>query len=136
MNRLPRTLADLIAFWRDIFRYPRELLLNRGHRQWRAAALIASVAALVALQVPGFTVGSLSLAFLICGPTLLIDIAGTLAHGLWVSGRLWKSTECQCCGSDPDDDGDDQPQDDTPDGGSGLARDIEAWLHNQTTHSH
>lgn len=135
MNRLPRPLADLIAFWRDIFRYPRELLLNRRHRQWRAAGMIALVACLIAADAPGFPPSSLTPAFLICGPSLLVDLAGALAHSLWVSGRIWQQVECQCCGDDPDD-GDDQPQDDTPDGGSGLARDIETWLRTQPTHTH
>ncbi|MBP2581903.1 hypothetical protein J3A78_002381 [Streptomyces sp. PvR006] len=136
MNRLPRPLADAIAFWRDIFRYPRELLLNRGHRQWRAAGVIALIAGLAHLQVPGFLLGSLTPAFLVCGPTLLLDLAGTFAHGLWKSNRIWPDTDCQCCGGDDPDDGDDEPQDGTPDSGSGLARDIEAWLHTQTTRTH
>ncbi|TXS12869.1 hypothetical protein EAO71_36155 [Streptomyces sp. ms191] len=135
MSRLPRILADLLAFWRDIARYPREVLLNRAHHQWRAAGMVSLIAALVALDVPGFSPNSFTPAFIICGPSLLLDCAGTLAHGLWKSGRIWPGVECQCCGDDPDD-GDDQPQEDAPDGGSGLARDVETWLRTQTTRTH
>ena len=131
MNR-PRILADLLALWRDLARYPREVLLNRAHHQWRAAGMVTLIAALVALEIPGFPPRCLTPALLICSPSLLIDLAGTLAHGLWKSGRIWTGVECQCCGDDPDD-GDEQPHDDTPDGGGGLARDVETWLRTQPT---
>lgn len=135
MNRLPRPLANAIAFWRDIFRHPRELLLNRAHHQWRAAGMIALVATLVGLHSSGFPPGCLTPVLIVCGPSFLLDIAGTVAHGFWIRDRIWEGAECQCCGGGPDD-GDDEPQDDTPDGGSGLARDIETWLRSQPTRTH
>lgn len=131
---LPRPLADLIALCRDLVRQPREVLLNRGHHQWRAAGLIAiastpawfghrpnTMAALVILPLAGLS--------------FALDVAGYLAHGLWTSGRIWKGVECQCCGDDPDD-GHDDSEDADPDDGGGLALDVETWLRTQTTHTH
>lgn len=135
MNRLPRPIADLICLWRGLIHHPREVLLNRGHHQWRGAGFIALIAVLVAIGAPGFPAGSLVLALLIAGPSWALDLAGTLAHGLWQSGRIWKGIECQCCGGDPDD-GDDDPEPDDPDGDGGLALDIENWLKTQPTPTH
>lgn len=130
MNRLPRPIADLIALWRGLALHPREVLLTRCHHQWRGAGFIALIAVLIVARVPGFEPGSLLLALIIGGPSWILDLAGTLAHGLWQSGRIWKGVECQCCGDDPDD-GDDNPVDDEPDGDGGLALDIENWLKTQ-----
>ena len=135
MSRLPRTIADLIALGRGLACYPREVLLNRGHHQWRAAGFVTLIAALVVAEVPLFPPSCLTPALLICGPSFLLDFAGTLAHGLWKSGRIWSGVACECCGDDPDDGHDDPDTDDPADGG-GLARDIEAWLRNQPTRTH
>lgn len=129
MKHLPRPIADLIRLWHDLALHPRELLLNRNHHQWRGAGFIALVALLVVTGAPGFPAGVLLPALLLAGPSWALDLAGTLAHGLWESGRIWAGVECQCCGGDPDD-GDDEAEPDDPDDG-GLARDVECWLKSQ-----
>jgi hypothetical protein len=129
---IPRPIADLICLWRDLALHPREVLLNRNHHQWRGAGFIAVVAALVATGAPGFPASSLLPALLLAGPSWALDLAGTIAHGLWQSGRIWQDIECQCCGGDPDD-GDDEPETDNPTGDGGLALDIENWLRTQPT---
>lgn len=137
MNRLPRIVADLICCWRDLIRHPREVLLNRAHHQWRGAGLIALVAVLVTFGVPGFPPAALQPAVALGGLPWALDLAGTLAHGLWVRDRIWDGVECQCCSGGPDDDGDDpEPDSDDPVGGGGIARDIETWLRTQTTPTH
>lgn len=136
MSRLPRTIADLIRFWRDLIRHPREVILVRAHHQWRGAGFIALVALLVVAEVPGFPPASLLPAVLLGGPPWLIDLTGVLAHGLWVKDRLWANVECECCSGGPDDDEDDDPDTDDPADGGGLARDIETWLRNQPTRTH
>lgn len=129
---MPRLIADLLALWRGLIGYPREVLLNRAHRQWRGAGFIALVAIFVAVGVPGFPPQSLWLAIALGGPGWTLDLAGTLAHGLWSSGRIWCGTECECCGGDPGDE-DDQPTPEEPDDPHGLARDFETYLRNQAT---
>ncbi|MEU7032707.1 hypothetical protein ABZ958_03350 [Streptomyces sp. NPDC046237] len=135
MSRLPRVIADLIRFWRDLIRHPREVILVRAHHQWRGAGFIALVAVLVVAGVPGFPSAALLPAVLLGGPSWLIDLAGALAHGLWVKDRLWATVECPCCCGGPDDE-DDGPDPNDPTDGGGLARDIEAWLRNQPTRTH
>jgi hypothetical protein len=132
MKHLPRPVADLIRLWHDLALHPREVLLNRNHHQWRGAGLIALIAVLVITGVPGFPAGALLPALLLAGPSWGLDLVGTLAHGLWQSGRIWQGVECECCGGDPDD-GDDNPDPDDPAGDGGLARDIENWLREQLT---
>ncbi|MGW2837126.1 hypothetical protein ACWCWD_04930 [Streptomyces sp. NPDC001493] len=132
MNRLPRPLAVLICLGRDLVVHPRELLLNRYHHQWLAAGFIATIAALVATSFPGFPPVALVPALLLAGPSWALDLAGTVAHGLWVSGRIWQDIECQCCGDDPDDGHDDDPEPDVPVDGPSFAREVEAWLRTQT----
>ncbi|WP_406004410.1 hypothetical protein [Streptomyces sp. NBC_00987] len=123
MSHLPRPAADLICLWHDLALHPREVLLNRNHHQWRGAGFIALIALLVVAGVPGFPAGALFPALLFAGPGWVLDLVGTLAHGLWQSGRIWQGVECQCCGGDPDDGDEVEPDDPADDGG--LARDIE-----------
>ncbi|MFE9855554.1 hypothetical protein [Streptomyces sp. NPDC005780] len=135
MKRLPRPVADLIRLWSDLARHPRETLLNRSHHQWRAAGFIALIAALAVTGAPGFGAGSLTPALILAGPSWVLDLVGSLAHGLWESGRIWPGAECQCCGGAPDD-GDDEADPDDPDDDGGLALDVETWLrNNQPTHA-
>ncbi|MDI9885929.1 hypothetical protein QMZ92_16465 [Streptomyces sp. HNM0645] len=128
---LPRPVADLLALWRGLVHHPREVVLVRCHHQWRGAGFIALIAVLVAAGVPGFPPQSLGLAIALGGPGWALDLAGTLAHGLWSSGRIWRGIECDCCGGDPGD-GDDEPDPELPDDPHGIARDFETYLRNQT----
>lgn len=132
MSHLPRPVADLICLWHGLAIHPREVLLTRNHHQWRGAGFIALVAVLVVTGTPGFPASVLAPALLFAGPSWALDLVGSVAHGLWESGRIWQGVECQCCGGDPDD-GDDEPDPDDPADGGGLARDIEAWLKLQPT---
>ncbi|MFF1650155.1 hypothetical protein [Streptomyces sp. NPDC058240] len=129
---IPRPVADLICLWHGLALRPREVLLARNHHQWRGAGFIALVAVLVVTGAPGFPVGALLPALLFAGPSWVLDLVGTSAHGLWQSGRIWAGVECECCGGDPDD-GDDDTEPDDPTDDGGLARDIENWLRNQPT---
>lgn len=128
---MPRPIADLLALWRGLIGHPREVLLNRAHRQWRGAGFIAL------LSIPSwFGKQPLFLAAVVVLPVLFasfaLDLAGTLAHGLWLSGRIWCGIECECCnGYDPGDE-DDEPAPDQPDDPHGIARDFETYLRNQT----
>ncbi|WP_327269672.1 hypothetical protein OG233_22400 [Streptomyces sp. NBC_01218] len=131
---LPRPLADLICLGRDLVARPREVLLNRSHHQWTGAGFIATIAVLVATGFPGFPPVALVPALVLAGPSFALDLAGTLAHGLWESERIWPDLTCECCGDDPDGGHDDAPADDPADD-SGFARDVEAWLRDQTTHA-
>ncbi|MFJ8923885.1 hypothetical protein ACIREK_30960 [Streptomyces sp. NPDC102415] len=135
MNNLPRPIADLVCLWRDLIVHPREVLLNRNHHQWRGAGFIALIAVLIALPVPGFGPSSLIPAFLLAGPSWALDLAGSYAHGLWKSGRIWQDIECECCGG-PDDDEDDDADPDNPTDGGGLSvsftdTDLQVWLDGQ-----
>ncbi|MEU1434020.1 hypothetical protein ABZ438_07965 [Streptomyces sp. NPDC005786] len=135
MKHLPRPVADLIRLWCDLARRPRQVLLNRSHHQWLAAGFIALFAVPVTLGAPGFSGHSLVPIVLAASPSWLLDLAGTLAHGLWQSGRIWQDIDCQCCGGDPDA-GDDEADPDDSDGDGGLALDVENWLrNNQPTHA-
>ncbi|MEU1088928.1 hypothetical protein ABZ401_19195 [Streptomyces sp. NPDC005892] len=132
MKRLPRPIADLICLWRDLARHPRQVLLNRSHHQWRGAGFIALVAALVVAGVPGFGAGSLVPALLVVGPSWLLDLAGSYAHRLWETGRIWPDLDCECCGEDPDDGGDavDPP---APDDDDWLGCELERLLRDEAT---
>ncbi|WP_406501944.1 hypothetical protein OHA04_37535 [Streptomyces sp. NBC_01590] len=134
MSHLPRPVADLIRLWHDLTLHPREVLLNRCHHQWRGAGFIALIALLVVMGAPGFPAGALLPALLLAGPSWALDLAGTLAHGLWESGRIWQCVECECCGGDPDD-GDDEAEPDDPFDDGGFARDFENWLKSQPAHA-
>ncbi|MFJ4915885.1 hypothetical protein [Streptomyces sp. NPDC088726] len=129
---LPRPLADLICLGRDLADRPRDVLLTRSHHQWTGAGFIATIAALVAANVPGFPPMALVPALLLAGPSWALDLAGIVAHSLWATGRIWPDAECECCGDDPDDGHDDTPADD-PSGDGGLAREVETWLQTRTT---
>ncbi|MCX5158103.1 hypothetical protein OOK39_02155 [Streptomyces sp. NBC_00264] len=122
MKHLPRPVADLIRIWHDLVLHPREVLLNRCHHQWRGAGFIALIAVLVVMGAPGFPAGVLLPALLLAGPSWVLDLVGTLAHGLWQSGRIWQGVECQCCGGDPDDGDDEAEPDDPADDGASPAK--------------
>lgn len=134
---LPRPIADLIRLWSDLVHHPRQVLLNRCHHQWRGAGFIALVAVFIVTGTPGFGGSSLALAVLIGGPDWALDVAGTLTHELWEDGRIWQDIECQCCGGNPGDGGDDlDPDEPADDGGLGLTdHDIENWLTGQPTNA-
>ncbi|MFF7359946.1 hypothetical protein [Streptomyces sp. NPDC008125] len=134
MNRppLPRPLADLICLGRDLAERPREVLLTRSHHQWMGAGFIATIAVLVATGTPGFPPVSMVPALVLAGPSWALDLAGTVAHGLWETGRIWPDAECECCGDDPDDGHDDTTPDHPADDG-GLAHEVESWLRDRTT---
>lgn len=94
--RMPRPLADTIAFWRDLPRYPREVLLVRGHHLWHGAAAIA------VLQLPWMITGAalpgwmrpVLVAFFL---NFLLDFVGWVLHVQWSDNKLWKSVECPFC---------------------------------------
>ncbi|MFE7398827.1 hypothetical protein [Streptomyces sp. NPDC057557] len=134
MKHLPRTIADLICLWHDLALHPREVLLNRNHHQWRGAGFIALIAVLVVTGVPGFPAGALFPTLLFAGPSWVLDLVGTFAHGLWQSGRIWQGVECECCGADPDD-GDDEAEPDDPGDDGGLVLDVETYLKAQTANA-
>jgi hypothetical protein len=128
---IPRPIADLIALARSMVTSPREVLLLRGHHQWVGAGVIGLALSTewIGRPVPASVLAPVLIA---AGMSWGLDLLGTLAHGLWKSGRLWPGIDCPCCGEHPDD-GDDEPELDDPADGGGLARDIEAWLRSQPT---
>lgn len=101
--RMPRPLADTIAFWRDIVRHPREVLLVRGHHQWRAAAYIAATHLpwLIDGTTPPDWIRPLLCVFYL---NFLLDLTGWIFHEKWSSGEIWKSVECPICDASDEDD--------------------------------
>lgn len=94
--RMPRPLADVIAFWRDLPAHPREVLLSRGHRAWTSAVYIAAV------HLPWLTDGAsppdwmrFVLVFLYLN--LALHVTCWILHVNWIEDRLWKSVECPIC---------------------------------------
>jgi hypothetical protein len=135
MKHLPRPIADLLCLWHDLVALPREALLNRSHRQWRGAGFIALIAVAIVLDFPGVTPTFLVTAVVLAGPGWVLDLAGTLAHGLWASGRIWSDLECQLCGDGPDD-GDDAVEPPAPDDDDWLGCELEAAIRKTaTTHA-
>lgn len=133
---LPRPVADLICLTRDLVHHPGMVLLNRGHRRWVPAGVIATAGLFVATGTPGGQ-HLLAAALLVAGPAWALDMLGALAHGLWQSGRIWSDVECECCGG-PDDGEDDDTDPNNPTGGGGLAlsftdTDLRNWLDDQPT---
>jgi hypothetical protein len=120
---LPRPVADWLAFWRDLPRHPRQLLLNRSHFPTSSLVLALSLLLheIVGAPVTAWTVYA---ALIICGPSSLVAVTGLAAHALWSRGRLWTDLECEACGDGPDDGDDDDPEfDDDPAGDGGIALD-------------
>ncbi|MGA5372302.1 hypothetical protein ACPCSD_14640 [Streptomyces griseoincarnatus] len=132
MNHLPRPIADWIALWRDLPRFPRQVLLNRAHAHGSAAAL--TVILLAGLIVGhSFTTIAAYTALVVLGPPSLVAALGAVAHHLWERERIWADLECQFC-ADPDDGRwDDDPHPEPgPDDGSDLIREISDYLHTHT----
>lgn len=131
MNRLPRPIADWFALWRDLPRFPRQVLLNRSHL--RASTLTITIAMLVDLvsEHPCMTT-AVYVALALLGPSSLVSTFGAVAHTLWDRDLIWTDLDCEFCSGGPDDDEDD-PEPDVPDGdGDGLIREITDYLQTAT----
>ncbi|MEV5184233.1 hypothetical protein AB0K88_31275 [Streptomyces werraensis] len=128
MNHLPRPIADWIALWRDLPRFPRQVLLNRAHAHGSAAAL--TVTLLVDLIVGhSFTTIAAYTALIVLGPPSLVGFAGAVIHTLWGRGLIWADLVCEFCGDGPDDGDDPEPDDPAGDDGDDLIREITDYLH-------
>jgi hypothetical protein len=120
---LPRPIADWLAFWRDLPRFPRQVLLNRAHFRTSSFVIAACMALDLIVGSPTTTLIAYA-ALLIGGPSSLVAILGSVAHSLWERGRLWADLDCEACREGPDDGDDDEPEpDDDPAGDGGLAID-------------
>ena len=88
--QLPRSLADTFAFWRDIVRHPREVLLVRGHHQWRGAAAIAALHLpwLINGTIPAEWMRPILIVFYL---NFLLDFTGWVLHVKWSNEELWQS---------------------------------------------
>lgn len=133
MNRLPRLIADYLCLWRDIIRFPREVLLNRSHSIASIAA-IGGVCAVDLLLTHPVTTAVTFIVLPVIIPSALVSVAGSVAHALWDRGLIWADIACEWCGDDPDDDGpDDGLGPDDPDDPHGLIREITDYLSEQRT---
>ncbi|WP_405797717.1 hypothetical protein [Streptomyces sp. NBC_01506] len=133
MNHLPRLFADYLTLWRDIVRFPRQVLLNRSHSIASITA-IGGFCAVDLLIAHPFATAVTYLALAVFVPSAIVSVAGSVAHSLWDRGLIWADIECEWCGDDPDDDGPDDalgPED--PDDPHGLIREIKAYLSDQHT---
>jgi len=127
MNRLPRPVADWLALWRDLPRYPRQVLLNRAHLRASTLTIVVAMVVDLVFEHP-YTTTAVYVALALLGPSSLVSIAGTAAHTLWDRGVIWADLDCEFCSGGPDDDEDD-PEPDLPDGdGDGLIREITDYL--------
>ncbi|MFE2326113.1 hypothetical protein ACFXD5_19660 [Streptomyces sp. NPDC059385] len=106
--RMPRPIADVIAFWRDIVRHPREVLLVRGHHQWMGAAYIAAVHLpwVIDGTTPPHWMQPLLILFYL---NFALDLAGWILHVKWSSEELWQSVECPICDAVDEDEEQDTP---------------------------
>lgn len=106
--RMPRPLADVVAFWRDLPRHPREVLLVRGHHQWRGAVYIAAVHLpwLIDGTIPPDWMRPLLCLFYL---NLLLDVAGWVLHVKWSADEIWPSVECPICDAVDEDEEQDAP---------------------------
>lgn len=128
MNRLPRLLADWLALWRDLPRYPRQVLLNRAHLRASTAALVVFMLADLLIDHP-YTTTAVYAALALFGPSSLVGFAGGIAHTLWSRDLIWTDLHCEFCDDGPNDGDDDDPEPDTPDdGGDDLIREIADYL--------
>ncbi|MFB8350261.1 hypothetical protein [Streptomyces niveus] len=133
MNRLPRLIADYLCLWRDIIRFPRQVLLNRSHSIASLAAIGGVCAVDLSITHP-VTTAVTFIVLAVFGPSALVSVAGSVAHALWDRGLIWADIACEWCGDDPDDDGpDDGLGPDDPDDPHGLIRDITDYLSEQRT---
>lgn len=129
MNHLPRPIADWLALWRDLPRYPRQVLLNRSHFPASTLALAGFMLADLVVDHPYMTI-AVCVAWILLGPNSLIAFAGAISHTLWDRGWIWADLHCEVCDGGPDDGDDDDPQPDAPDdGGDDLIREITDYLH-------
>jgi hypothetical protein len=119
---LPRPVADWLAFWRDLPRHPRQVLLNRAHFRTSSFVIAACMALDLVVGSPTTTLIAYA-ALLICGPSSAVAILGSVAHTLWSRGWLWADLDCQACGDGPDDGDDEDPDPDDPAGDGGLTVD-------------
>lgn len=133
MNHLPRLIADYLTLWRDLLRFPREVLLNRSHSIVSIAAIAGFCAADLLIAHPVATIVK-HLALAVFVPSAFVSVAGSAAHALWDRGLIWADIDCEWCGDDPDDDGpDDGLGPDDPDDPHGLIREITAYLSDRRT---
>ncbi|MFD6113621.1 hypothetical protein ACFWG0_26410 [Streptomyces yangpuensis] len=106
--QMPTPLADTIAFWRDLPRYPREVLLTRGHHPWFSAAGIAAV------HVQGTFGGStppdwMRPVLIALYVHLAFQLTCWILHVNWTQERLWAGVECPICDAVDEDDEHDTP---------------------------
>ncbi|WP_381801130.1 hypothetical protein [Streptomyces niveus] len=139
MNCLPRLLADYLCLWRDVVRFPRQVLLNRSHSIASMATIGGTCLVDLAIGHP-CTEAVVYAALVVFGPPASIAFAGSIAHTLWGRGLIWADLDCELCGGGPDDDDgyDDDLGPDDPDDPHGLIRDITAYLrtHSAVTCTH
>jgi len=132
MNHLPRPVADWLALWRDLPRYPRQVLLNRAHLPASTLALAGFMLADLLAGQP-YTKIAAYVALVLLGPSSLVGFFGAIAHTLWDRGLIWADLVCEFCDGGPDDE-DDDPEPDAPDGGGDdLIREITDYLRQRTT---
>ncbi|MFD5508997.1 hypothetical protein ACFWIB_14640 [Streptomyces sp. NPDC127051] len=101
--QMPRPLADTIAFWRDLPRHPREVLLVRGHHLWHGAAATAALQLpwmITGTTLPGWLRPVLAVFFL----NFLLDFVGWVLHVKWSNRETWESVECPICDAEDEDD--------------------------------
>lgn len=127
MNHLPRLLADWLALWRDLPRYPRQVLLNRAHLPGSTFVLIVAMLADLAFSRP-YTSLAVYILLVALGPSGLVAFAGSIAHTLWGRGLIWTDLVCEFCDDDHGDDEGDDPEPDAPDGDGDLIREITDYL--------
>ncbi|MGW0904997.1 hypothetical protein [Streptomyces sp. NPDC002853] len=135
MDRLPYLVADWIALWRDLPRYPRQVVLNRGHRVVGALTILLALLADSVLGQPWTAVAAWA-ALVVLGPSSLVAFLGSIAHTLWSRGFVWTDLDCEVCGDGPgggDGGGDDDPGPDVPDGDDDLICEITEYLTKHTT---
>jgi hypothetical protein len=127
---LPRPIADYLAMWRDLPWAPRQVLLNRSHMRGSSVAILAAMTADLMITHPAAEI-VVYVALVLFGPSSLVAGAGCVAHLLWDRGLIWSDLVCEFCDGGPDDDGDDDPAPEDPDGDD-LIREITDYLHTQT----
>jgi hypothetical protein len=127
MNRLPRLLADWIALWRDLPRFPRQVLLNRAHMPGSTFVLLVAMLADLAFS-QSYTTAAVYTLLILLGPSSLVAFVGGIAHTLWGRGLIWADLVCEFCDDDHGDDEDDDPEPHGPDGGDDLIREITEYL--------
>ncbi|MBR8638627.1 hypothetical protein KEF29_03260 [Streptomyces tuirus] len=131
MNHLPRPIADWLALWRDLPRFPRQVLLNRSHFPASTVALTGFMLADLVVDHPYTTITGY-VAWVLLGPSSVAAFTGAVAHTLWERGWIWADLHCEVCDHGPDD-GDDDPEPGAPDGGGDdLIGEITDYLRHHT----